>query len=101
MFRRHFMQRVTLVGAGGLASFGTTEARESRTVTYRIKGFSCVTCAVGLETMLRQQKGIARAKASYPDAKLIIEFDPHLVTDSWLRAFVAGKGFTVEEEKRN
>lgn len=101
MFRRRFMQRITLAGAGGLASIGTTEARENRTVVYRIKGFSCVTCAVGLETMLLRREGIARAKASYPDAKVVIEFDPKLVTDNWLRAFIADKGFTVEEEKRN
>jgi copper chaperone CopZ len=101
MFRRHFMQRITLAGAGGLASIGTTEARASRKVTYRVKGFSCVTCAVGLETMLRQEKGIARAEASYPDAKVTIEFDPQLVTGNWLRAFISDKGFTVEEEKRD
>jgi copper chaperone CopZ len=101
MFRRHFMQRITFAGAGGLASIGTMEAREIRTVIYRVKGFSCVTCAVGLETMLRLQKGIARAKASYPDGEAIIEFDPKLVTDNWLKAFIADTGFTVEEEKRN
>ncbi|MGA2576513.1 MAG: heavy metal-associated domain-containing protein [Bryobacteraceae bacterium] len=70
-------------------------------MTYRIRGFSCITCAVGLETMLRQQKGIVRANTSYPDAKATIEFDPQLVTGNWLRAFIADKGFTVEEEKRD
>jgi copper chaperone CopZ len=99
MLRRRFMRGITV--AGGLASIGTSEGHESRTVTYRIKGFSCVTCAVGLETMLRGQKGVARAKASYPDAKVTIEFDPELVTGHWLRGFIADKGFTVDEEKRN
>jgi hypothetical protein len=51
--------------------------------------------------MLRQQKGIVRANTSYPDAKATIEFDPQLVTGNWLRAFIADKGFTVEEEKRD
>jgi copper chaperone CopZ len=101
MFRRHFMQRITFAGAGGLASVGAMEAREIRKVTYRVKGFSCITCAVGLETMLQQQKGIVRAKASYTDARAIIEFDPELVTDIWLKAFIADMGFTVEEDKRS
>jgi len=95
------MQRITLAGAGGLASLGTTGAGERRTVTYRVTGFSCVTCAVGLETMLRQQKGIMRAEASYPDAKVLVEFDRQLLTDNWLRAFIGDKGFTVQEEKRD
>jgi copper chaperone CopZ len=95
------MQRITLAGAGGVASIGAKEAREIRTVVYRVRGFSCVTCAVGLEAMLRQQKGIARAKASYTEARAIIEFDPKLVTDNWLKAFIADLGFTVEEDKRS
>jgi len=100
MVRRHFIQRITLAGAGGLANIGATEAGKSKTVTYRIQGFSCITCAVGLETMLRQQKGIVRATASYPDAKATIEFDTKLVTEGWLKAFGADKGFAVEEEKK-
>jgi copper chaperone CopZ len=91
------MQRMTL--AGGLASVGTAESRQNRTVTYRIKGFSCVTCAVGLETMLRQQKGIARATASYPHAQVTIEFNPEAVTDAWLRAFIGDMGFVVAKRK--
>ena len=51
--------------------------------------------------MLRQQKGIVRAKASYTDARAIIEFDPKLVTDNWLKVFIADMGFTVEKDKRS
>ena len=100
MFRRHFMQRITLTGAGGLAVIGTSEARANSTVTYGIKGFSCATCAVGLETMLQQQRGVARARASYPEAKVVIEFDSKSVTCNGLKEFVTEQGFTVEEEKK-
>jgi copper chaperone CopZ len=100
MIRRRFMQQISLVGAGGLACMPAIADSGSQTVIYRIKGFSCVTCAVGLETMLRQQKGVVGAKTSYPDAKATIDFDPKLVAESWLRAFIADKGFTVDEETR-
>jgi hypothetical protein len=53
MFRRKFMQRV----ACAVAAAGPAAARETKSVTYRIEGFTCVTCAVGLDTMLRDQKG--------------------------------------------
>ncbi len=96
MVRRRFMQRITLAGAGGLAAIGVSNARGGRTVTYTVKGFSCITCAVGLETMLRQQKGILRAQAIYPDGKTIIEFDPSLINESRIREFITEKGFTVE-----
>jgi copper chaperone len=101
VFRRHFLQRIALAGAGGLAASGTIEASENKTVTYRVQGFTCVTCAVGLETMLQREKGIASAKASYPKATVIIQFDPKLVTESLLKGFIAEMGFHVEEARND
>ena len=97
MFRRNFIQRITLAGAG----VSVTSARQSKTVTYRVKGFTCPTCAVGLDTMLRRQTGVMRCKSSYPDAMTVIEFDPHLVTEKSLEAFIAELGFTAEEEHKH
>jgi len=98
MFRRHFMQRITLAGAGAFAGAQTVRATENKTVTYRIKGFSCITCAVGLETMLRQHEGILRAEASYPKANVLIEFDPAVVTEKSLQQYIEEIGFTATEE---
>jgi copper chaperone CopZ len=94
MFRRKFVQ---LIGAGSLASIAAVEAVGTHTVSYRVKGFSCVTCAVGLDEMLRQQKGVASSRSSYPDGLVVVRFDPKEVTDASLRTFIAGMGFTVEE----
>jgi copper chaperone CopZ len=94
MFRRNFIQLVTLAGAG--RAFAAIGDGESKTVTYRIQGFSCVTCAVGLDVMLQRQKGVARAKSSYNEAKTTIVFHPELVTESSLKAFIAEMGFRAE-----
>jgi anaerobic selenocysteine-containing dehydrogenase len=99
MFRRNFIQLVTLAGAGSLSAIGAFAA-ESKTVTYRIQGFSCVTCAVGLDVMLEQQKGVVRAKSSYNDARTTIVFHPELVTESALRAFIAEMGFVPGKEEQ-
>ena len=102
MVRRNFIQRITLAGAGiRVASAATAQARESKMVTYHVKGFSCPTCAVGLDTMLRLQTGVIHSKSSYPDAITVIEFDPHLVTEKSLRAFIAELGFSAEEEHKH
>jgi copper chaperone CopZ len=99
MFRRRFIQRLTLASAGvGMAAVTTVQAGSTKTVTYRVKGFSCVTCAVGLDTMLQRQKGVVRSKSSYPDATTIIEFDPNVVTEKNLQSFIAEMGFTAEVE---
>lgn len=96
MFRRQFVQ---LIGAGSLASIAAVEANGTNTVTYRVSGFSCVTCAVGLDAMLQKQKGVTWSRSSYPDGTVVVKFDPKLVTEVSLRTFIAGMGFTVEEAR--
>lgn len=97
MFRRSFIRRITFAGAG-LATVGVADAGQNKTVIYRVKGFTCVTCAVGLETLLRREKGIARAEASYPDGMVRIEFNPASVTEQALKGFISDMGFTVAEQ---
>jgi anaerobic selenocysteine-containing dehydrogenase len=96
MFRRQFIQLATLAGAGGLSAVGALAASEKKTVTWRVHGFSCITCAVGLDVMLERQKGVVRAESSYPDAKTTIVFHPGLVTEAALQASIAEMGFRVE-----
>ena len=110
MIRRKFIKLATLTGAGGIASLGTLDAlahtetkpaedaKETKTVTWRVRGFTCVTCAVGLETMLRQQKEVKSAEASYPEAAVTIQFDPNIVSEASLRAFIENIGFSAEEK---
>lgn len=98
MFRRDFLQRITVSGAGGLTAIKSTKAIVVAMATYSVKGFSCVTCAVGLEVMLREQRGVVRVTASYPDATVVIGFDPDLITESSLLEFITSKGFMAEKK---
>ncbi len=95
MFRRDFIQRLTL--AGSLATAGSVSAAGGRSVTFTVEGFTCVTCAVGLDTMLSRQKGVVRSKSSYKDATSTIEFDPNAVTVASLKAFIGEMGFIASE----
>jgi copper chaperone CopZ len=104
MDRRKFLGRVmtamagTTVGiSGARAGFSMVDpsAREGRTVAYGVKGFSCETCATGLEVMLRRQKGVVRTSASYADARVVIGFDENLTSEDTLKEFIASCGFTV------
>jgi hypothetical protein len=70
MDRRKFICRVTGAGASAGLSIGdSAAAAENRSVVYTVNGFTCITCAVGLEVMLRGLKGVTRANASYPEKK--------------------------------
>lgn len=108
MIRRQFLKLATLTGATGLASISALEAIEkkteaatshlpAKTVSWHVAGFTCVTCAVGLETMMRQQKGVVSVAASYPQAHVTIQFHPDLVTEASLRSFISGLGFTASD----
>jgi copper chaperone CopZ len=96
MERRRFVQMMTLASVGTVAAAELTPRRETKTVAYHVKGFTCVTCAVGLETMLARQPGICSVKASYPDGNTVIQFDPKRVTEASLKKFIADLGFSAE-----
>jgi Cu+-exporting ATPase len=95
MIRRRFIELLTL-GTGSLATIAVIETSEKQTVTYHVAGYTCITCAVGLETLLRQEKGVAWAKASYPDANVLIKFDPKEVSEDSLKTYIASMGFKAE-----
>ena len=99
MIRRRFIQLITL-GTGSLAAIGAMDASEKKTVIYHVTGFTCITCAIGLEVMLREEKGVSWAKTSYPDAKVSIKFDPKEVTEDSLKTYISSMGFKAEEEPK-
>ena len=100
MFRRRFFKVMTLATAGGLVPLEAMAAGASKIVTYRVSGFSCITCATGLDAMLRQQKGITSSASTYPQGIATIAFDPEQITEKTIMAFIASLGFTVEDEHK-
>jgi Cu+-exporting ATPase len=50
--------------------------------------------------MLGRQKGVKWVKATYPDALVVIKYDPSTVTEPALRGFISDLGFTAEPEHR-
>jgi Cu+-exporting ATPase len=98
MQRRRFVQMMTLASVGTVAAAELAHAGETKTVVWHVKGFTCVTCAVGLETMLREQKGVKRVRATYPEGQVTIQYDRASVNEARLRAFISELGFTAEPE---
>ncbi len=101
MFRRRFLQLVTMASVGSVASLEALAAGAATTVVYFVKGFSCITCATGLDTMLGQQKGILSSKSTYPEGKVTVGFDPHQINEQAIVAFIADLGFTVEGQHKS
>lgn len=100
MFRRQFVQWIAAVGTTSVASMAAADAKETKTVTYVVEGFSCVTCAVGLDTMLQKQRGVVWSKSTYPERVVKIQFDPQKITEASLKTFINEMGFAVLEERK-
>ncbi len=98
MIRRRFLGLATLAGVAGLATMEGMEITEQKTVTFRIAGFTCITCAVGLETLLQKEKGVVRVKASYPANTATITYHPGLTSESSLAEFIETTGFKATKE---
>jgi copper chaperone CopZ len=96
MIRRKFIGLLTLAGASSLAALKAANALEKKTVTYKISGFTCITCAVGLETLLQREKGIIAAKASYPDAVVTVIYDPKSIPEASIMEAIESMGFQAQ-----
>jgi copper chaperone CopZ len=105
MIRRKFLQLVALSGASALApleAMAKTAASGSlpkgEIAVFMVKGFSCPTCSVGLDTMFSRTKGIVASHSTYPEGKVIVEFDPESIHDAAVRAVITDAGFTISSE---
>jgi copper chaperone CopZ len=101
VFRRRFLQLATLVSVGGIAPLEAISASATRTVIYQVKGFTCITCATGLDTLLGQQKGVASSKSTYPEGKVTVAFDPERISEQAIVTFIADLGFTVQPDHKS
>jgi copper chaperone CopZ len=110
MIRRQFIKLAALTGATGFASIGAMEALRQapasaageeplRTVTWRVRGFTCATCAVGLETLLSKKEGVIAASAAYPQGTVTIRYRSDLVRPDALRSAIAELGFAVDDQE--
>jgi copper chaperone CopZ len=99
MFRRQFVQFFATLGAGSVATIAAADAKGTKTVTYVVKGFSCVTCAVGLDTIMQKQKGVLSSKSTYPEGIVRVQFAPKEITEQSLKSIISEMGFTVAQER--
>ncbi len=81
MFRRKFLQLITVAGVAGLTNLDAVASSRTVTVSYQVRGFTCVTCAVGLDTILKREPGIAGSHSTYPEGKVTVTFHPEQITE--------------------
>ena len=96
MIRREFMQLVALTGAGALTPLdGRAASGPRETWIFAVKGFTCITCAVGLDTLLGKERGVVSSHSTYPEGRVAVVLNPEESSEPTVRAFIAQMGFTV------
>jgi Cu+-exporting ATPase len=100
MIRRKFLQLIALSGAGALAPIkGEAAEGKQKTAIFLVKGFSCITCAVGLDTMYSRAKGVVASHSTYPEGKVIVQFDSVSTDEATVRSVILDAGFTIASEQ--
>jgi Cu+-exporting ATPase len=89
------MQIVALTSVGALNPVESMAATNNTTVVFQVKGFTCITCAVGLDTLLGKENGIVSSRSTYPDGKVTVVFEPKECSEETIRKFIAEMGFSV------
>lgn len=97
MDRRNFIRNVAAtVPAAGLTMEGAAP-KETASAKFSVEGYTCITCAVGLETLLKMEKGVVRAQASYPGKSAEVGYDSRLTNEKVLVDFIAQCGFKARK----
>lgn len=96
MIRRKFLQLVALSGAGALTSIDALSSTARKSLVLQVKGFTCITCATGLDTLLGREKGIIASHSTYPEGKVTVNYNPESSSEEAIRKFISELGFTVE-----
>ena len=94
MLRRRVLQILAFSGTDALA-FEAKGTGAATTVIFQVNGFSCITCAVGLDTLLSKQKGVLASKSTYPGGMVTVKFDPDAIDEKSIEGFISEMGFTV------
>jgi len=76
-------------------SFADQDQDQTSKVELPVKGMTCTSCEIHIETTLKKLPGVRAVKASYADSNAKIEFDPGKVTRDQLVAAINESGYTV------
>lgn len=68
-----------------------------KTVTIKILGMTCASCALSNEKALEKERGVLKANVNFASKKATIEFDSDLLGEKELREVIVRNGYKVEE----
>ena len=62
---------------------------------FPVTGLSCASCAINVESMLKEQKGVTSASVNYANSSAQVEFEPSVVQSEDLKAIIQSIGYDL------
>lgn len=62
---------------------------------FRVQGMHCANCSVLIHKILSSQKGVSLANANYSSERLILEYDPTIITLEQVQALLKKVGYSL------
>jgi copper chaperone CopZ len=95
MVRRDFFSKLSLAGLIGAAETGSRTFTRTVRRTYCAQQFTCKGCAYGLEVKLRSTDGIQHVFATYPECRVVVEFDDTIISDQQIKRTAEELGYKL------
>ena len=62
---------------------------------FPVTGLSCASCAISVESMLKEQKGVTSASVNYANSSAQVEFEPAIVQSEDLKTIIQSIGYDL------
>lgn len=70
---------------------------DGQTVTFKIEGMHCTSCAMNIDGELEDTEGVISATTNYAKSKTVISYDPSKVTQDKLKQVIESLEYSVGE----
>ena len=75
----------------------TAKAANAQTTTFKVDGMTCGGCAMGIQTKLKETKGVLSAKVTYDPPHAVVEYDGTLTNDADLLEAIKAAGYAAQK----
>lgn len=70
---------------------------KGQTVTFKIEGMHCNSCAMNIDGELEDTEGVSIAETNYAKSETVITYDPAKVTEAKLKEVIKSLDYSVVE----
>jgi copper chaperone CopZ len=70
---------------------------EVQTITFKIEGMHCNSCAMNIDGELEDTEGVTSADTNYAKSKTVVTYDPTKISEAKLKEVIKSLDYSVTE----